>query len=286
MLILRYLSIIKSIKGIRYLKQYVRFKKSEKDYKETLNTLIPEYYALSQTSSFGFKGLLKKFNTFLFEINKSYIKKIELPKPMDDTSNDKLERDAVEQKIIGAIVTSTGAEKSREYVTKELRPSVESEIVAQEAADKIAKASALETAKATAVAPTQPQEEEEVLPSADNTISALRRSKRMTDADKVGALTGAVMNKFRQKIGTPLATEMGIKTEKGSFDAFKSRVQGAVTGAAKDLSSPRPATGKSGMPTSLFGAKSSDQMTDGQQLRALAEGAIVAKKLGLLKYVR
>jgi len=254
--------------------KYVRFKKSEKDYKTNLNMLIPEYYALSQTSSFGFKDLLKKFNTFLYEINKSHIKIIQLPKPVEDLSDEKLERQAVENKIVGAIMKSTGAEKSQEYVTKELRPAVEGEIVAQEAADKIAKTSALEKAKESAVAPTQP--EEEALPSANETLSALRGSKRMTDADKVGALTGAVMNKFKQKIGTPLATEMGIKTSPGSFDALKSRVQGSVTGAAKALTTPQPSVGKSGMSSSI-------PMSD---VRALAEGASVAKKLGLLKQIR
>jgi hypothetical protein len=259
--------------------KYVRFKKNEKDYKENLNTLIPEYYALNQTSSFGFKDLLKKFNTFLFEINKTYIKKIDLSNlgsdKSDDKSDDKIGREAVEQNIIGAIMKSTGADKSKDYVTKEFRPAVESEIVAQEAADKIAKTSALEKATASAVAPSQP-EEEETLPSASNTISALRGSKRMTDADKVGALTGAVMNKFKQKVGTPLATEMGIKTSPGSFDALKARVQGSVTGAAKALTTPQPSVSTSGMSPS---APISD-------IKALAQGAAVAQKMGLLKQIR
>jgi len=102
---------------------YYFYKKDEETFKANANAVIPNFYELRKKSMFKFNELVKKFNTFIYEINKSLI---ELPggsaaNPSSKKTPD-TEKEQIEQQIMGAIFQSVGPEKSKEYVIKQFGP--------------------------------------------------------------------------------------------------------------------------------------------------------------------
>jgi hypothetical protein len=101
--------------------KYYFYKTDEELFKANATSVIPNFYELRKKSMFKFNELIKKFNTFIYEINKSYIVKPGDIKPGPKSTPD-TEKEQIEQQIIGAILQSVGPDKSKEYVVKQFGP--------------------------------------------------------------------------------------------------------------------------------------------------------------------
>ena len=102
--------------------KYYFYKADEEIYKANANAVIPSFYELRKKSMFKFNELIKKFNTFLYEINQSFIVQPGASaKPSTKQTADN-EKEQIEQQIMGAIFQSVGPEKSKEYVIKQFGP--------------------------------------------------------------------------------------------------------------------------------------------------------------------
>jgi len=99
--------------------RYANFAYENVKYKTYLNTLIPNLRVLQKLGAFKFAELMKRFNNYFYEINESYLKKVD--KSAEDLANDeaaKKEREAIELEVKGAIYTATGSKMSDTYIQK------------------------------------------------------------------------------------------------------------------------------------------------------------------------
>jgi ABC-type multidrug transport system fused ATPase/permease subunit len=103
--------------------KYFFYKSDEEVFKANANAVVPSFYELKKKSVFKFNELIKKFNTFIYEINQSFIVPTggSVAKPSSKKTPD-TEKEQIEQQIMGAIFQSVGPEKSKEYVIKQFGP--------------------------------------------------------------------------------------------------------------------------------------------------------------------
>jgi len=97
--------------------KYANFAYENVKYKTYLNTLIPNLTVLQKLGAFKFAHLMKKFNTYFYEINQSYFKKSD--KSAEEEAEDeaaKQGRAAIELEVKGAIYSATGSKESDGYI--------------------------------------------------------------------------------------------------------------------------------------------------------------------------
>jgi len=94
---------------------YHFFKKDEAVHKMRLDSLIPDFPTFSRSPIYKFPGLIETFNTYMDDLNKSFLK-AEIKEPKKEEKDDgQAERDAIEQHITTAISKAAGV-KTKEHI--------------------------------------------------------------------------------------------------------------------------------------------------------------------------